>query len=78
MTRTAAHLQRSPGHPQEKSDYTQLRHNRKHEAKNAAVTPAFQEHLRRRRQLEIVSLFSIIDFDPKYDYKAERRKRHRR
>jgi hypothetical protein len=28
-----------------------------------------------QKQLEILSLFGSIDFDPKYDYKAERRKR---
>jgi hypothetical protein len=27
-----------------------------------------------QKQLEILSLFGSIDFDPKYDYKAERRK----
>jgi hypothetical protein len=29
----------------------------------------------RQKQLEILSLFGSIDFDPKYDYKAERRKK---
>ena len=28
-----------------------------------------------QKQLEVLSLFGLIDFDPKYDYKAERRKR---
>jgi len=29
----------------------------------------------RQKQLKILSLFGTIDFDPKYDYKAERKKR---
>lgn len=47
----------------------------KRKTKEAALTAAWQEHARRRRQLEIASLFGTIDYDPEYDYKAERRRR---
>ncbi len=43
--------------------------------KKAAVTEALQEYIQRRAQRQIVGLFGKIDFDPDYDYKAER-KRH--
>jgi hypothetical protein len=44
----------------------------KHKTKKAAVTAALEEYVRRRKQLEIVKLFGTIDWDPDYDYKAER------
>jgi hypothetical protein len=34
-----------------------------------------EEYIRRRKQLQIVEAFGKFDFDPAYDYKAERRKR---
>jgi Bacterial antitoxin of type II TA system, VapB len=43
--------------------------------KKAAVTEALQEYIQRRTQRQIVSLFGKIDFDPAYDYKAERKRR---
>ena len=46
----------------------------KHRTKKEAVTAALQEYVRRRKQLRIIDLFGTIDFDPKYDYKAERRR----
>ena len=46
-----------------------------HRTKKATVTEALQEYIRRRQRLRIVDLLGSIDFDPKYDYKAERRKR---
>jgi len=36
---------------------------------------ALAEYVAHRKRLEILSLFGTIDFDPKYDYKAERKKR---
>ena len=45
-----------------------------HRTKKAAVTEALQEYIRRRRQLEITGLFGQIDYDPRYDYKAQRRR----
>jgi hypothetical protein len=46
-----------------------------HKTKKDAVTAALSEYVTHRKQLEILSIFGTIDFDPKYDYKAERRKR---
>jgi len=45
-----------------------------HKTKKEAVTAALAEYVRRRKQLRIVSAFGTFDFDPSYDYKAERRK----
>jgi hypothetical protein len=36
--------------------------------------PAPAERVKRRRQLHILEAFGSIVFDPKYDYKAERRR----
>ncbi len=33
-----------------------------------------REYIERRRQLQLVSLFGTIDYDPKYDYKEQRQK----
>ncbi len=46
-----------------------------HKTKKEAVTAALSEYVARRKQLEILSLFGTIDFDPTYDYKAERRRK---
>ena len=43
-----------------------------HKTKKAAVTEALEEYIRRRQQLKIVDLFGTIDFEPDYDYKAQR------
>ena len=48
-----------------------------HKTKKAAVTAALQEYIKRRKQMEIVSLFGTIDWDPTYDYKAERWRKRR-
>jgi hypothetical protein len=45
-----------------------------HKTKREAVTAALSEYVQRRKQLGILKLFGTIDFDPKYDYKAERRR----
>jgi Arc/MetJ family transcription regulator len=42
--------------------------------KKAAVTEALKEFIQRRKQQEILDLFGKIDFDPKYDHKAGRRR----
>ena len=44
-----------------------------HKTKKDAVNAALDEYVRRRKQLEILDAFGTIDFDPSYDYKAERR-----
>lgn len=47
----------------------------KHKTKKEAVTTALQEYILRHRQRRIIEAFGTFDFDPTYDYKAERRKR---
>jgi Arc/MetJ family transcription regulator len=44
-----------------------------HKTKKDAVTAALVEYVQRRRRLRILGAFGTVDFDPKYDYKAERR-----
>jgi Arc/MetJ family transcription regulator len=46
-----------------------------HKTKKEAVTAALDEYVRRRKQLRILEEFGNVDFDPKYDYKAERRRK---
>ncbi|NJM31186.1 MAG: type II toxin-antitoxin system VapB family antitoxin [Rhizobiales bacterium] len=40
--------------------------------KKAAVTKALEEFIARRSQKRLLDLFGTIDWDPNYDYKAER------
>ncbi|MGA8273446.1 MAG: type II toxin-antitoxin system VapB family antitoxin [Candidatus Sulfotelmatobacter sp.] len=47
----------------------------KHKTKKEAVTAALGEYIQRRRQVRILEAFGSFDFDPDYDYKAERRGR---
>lgn len=42
--------------------------------KKATVTQALQEFIQHRKQKKILELFGTIDFDPKYDYKKQRRR----
>jgi Arc/MetJ family transcription regulator len=46
-----------------------------HRTKKEAVTAALEEYVRYRQQLQVLSLAGQIDYDPRYDYKAERRRR---
>jgi len=48
-----------------------------HKTKKEAVTAALAEYVRRRKQLELLQDFGNFDFDPTYDYKAERRGKRR-
>jgi Bacterial antitoxin of type II TA system, VapB len=48
----------------------------RHKTKREAESAALAEYVKRRRQLRILEVFGIVDFDPKYDYKAERRRKH--
>ena len=43
--------------------------------KKEAVTEALREYIARRKQARIAGLFGTVDFDPKYDYKQQRRRR---
>ena len=42
--------------------------------KKATVTQAQEEYVQRRKQARILDLFGKIDFDPKYNYKQQRRR----
>lgn len=42
--------------------------------KKATVTEALEEYVQRRKQARILELFGKVDFDPKYDYKQQRRR----
>jgi Arc/MetJ family transcription regulator len=46
-----------------------------HKSKKDAVNAALDEYVRRRRQIDVIRLFGTIDYDPAYDYKAERKAR---
>ena len=45
----------------------------KHKTKKEAVNAALDEYIKRRRQQRILDAFGTFEFDPAYDYKAERR-----
>jgi hypothetical protein len=44
-----------------------------HRTKRETVTAALEEYIKRRKQLEILSLFGEIDYEPDYKYTRERR-----
>jgi Arc/MetJ family transcription regulator len=44
-----------------------------HKTKKDAVTAALAEYVQRRKQRRILKAFGSFNFDPKYDYKGERR-----
>jgi hypothetical protein len=52
----------------------QARRAGKHRTKEEAVTAALHEYIKHRKQLRILDAFGSFDFDPAYDYKAERRR----
>ena len=45
-----------------------------HKTKKATVTEALEEYIQRRKQSRILGLFGKVEFDPKYDYRKQRRK----
>jgi Arc/MetJ family transcription regulator len=47
----------------------------RHKTKKDAVTAALAEYVQRRKQLRILQAFGTVDFDPKYNYRAERRRK---
>ena len=47
----------------------------RHKTKKEAVTTALSEYIAHRKRLEILDLFGTVDFDPTYNYQAERRKK---
>ncbi len=46
-----------------------------HKTKKEAVSAALEEYIKRRKQRQIISLFGTLDWDPTYDYKAERHRK---
>lgn len=40
--------------------------------KTAAVTAALKEFIARREQARLIELFGALDWDPEFDFKAER------
>lgn len=47
----------------------------RHRTKKDAVTAALCEYIAHQQRLRLIEMFGRVDFDPAYDYKAERRKR---
>jgi Arc/MetJ family transcription regulator len=43
-----------------------------HKTKRAAVNEALKEYVARRKRRRVLSLFGKLDWEPDYDYKAER------
>jgi len=43
--------------------------------KKDTVTEALREYISRRKQARVTDLFGTIDYDPKYEYKKQRRRR---
>ncbi len=43
--------------------------------KKETVTEALEEYIARRRQARVARLFGTVDYDSKYDYKKQRRRR---
>ena len=46
----------------------------RHKTKREAVTTALTEYVKRRKRLRILDQFGTVEYDPRYDYKAERRR----
>ena len=46
-----------------------------HKTKKATVTQALEEYIQRRKQERILNLFGTVDFDTKYNYKRQRRRK---
>jgi hypothetical protein len=44
-----------------------------HRSKKETVTVALQEYIQRLQQRNAIAAFGTIDYDPKYDYKRQRR-----
>lgn len=40
--------------------------------KKAVVTQALVEYIQKRQQLKVLDLFGTVQYDPTYDYKAQR------
>lgn len=47
----------------------------KQRTKKATVNEALLEYINRRKRVKTLKLLGAIEFDPRHDYKAERKKR---
>jgi len=47
----------------------------RHRTKKATVTAALDEYIQRRKQQDILPLFGTIEYDSRYNYKKERRRK---
>jgi Arc/MetJ family transcription regulator len=48
-----------------------------HKTKKEAVTAALDDYVRRLKQQRILKAFGTFDFDPSFDYKAERQRKRK-
>lgn len=48
-----------------------------HRTKKEAVTVALVEYIRLLKRLQLLEMEGTVDFDPTYDYKAQRRRKRR-
>ena len=48
-----------------------------HRTKKEAVTAALDEYIQHRKQQKLISKFGSFDFDPNFDYKASRSRKHK-
>jgi Arc/MetJ family transcription regulator len=48
-----------------------------YKTKRETVNAALGEYIARRKQLQILALFGSLDYDPGYDYKRERQRKHK-
>ncbi len=46
-----------------------------HSTKRATVNEALREYIARRKRLRALTAFGTVEFDRRFDYKRERRKR---
>ncbi len=46
-----------------------------HRSKKDTVNAALDEYIRRRKQAALIPLFGTIEYDSRYDYKRERRRK---
>jgi len=47
----------------------------RHRTKRETVNEALREFIQRRQRVELVRLVGKVEYDPRYDYKKERRAR---
>ncbi len=45
-----------------------------HRTKKDTVTEALTEYIQHRKQTKLIDLFGKVEFDPKYNYKKQRRR----